>query len=78
VQMGKHMMARPSSGMGSSMGVNLETKIKMLNDVGVVKKTNPMAGMSSYFTSIDHYTDAMPVSIIIKKSDGTEADLKQG
>jgi hypothetical protein len=58
--------ARSSSGL-VSVGLNLETKIKMLNNVGVVKKSSPMAAMTNYFTNCEELTitEALPVSIII-------------
>jgi hypothetical protein len=44
---------------------NLENKIKMLNDVGVMKKRNPLGGISSYFDSNEEVkdSDALPVKI---------------
>jgi hypothetical protein len=57
--------------------VNLETKIKMLNNVAVMKKRNPMAGMSSYFTSREEFkeSEALPVSIIMQKADSSQGLL---
>ncbi len=57
---------RSSSGL-ASVGLKLETKIKMLNNVGVVKKTSPMGTMTNYFINYEEVTitDSLPVSIVI-------------
>ena len=57
---------RSSAGL-ATVGLNLETKIKMLNNVGVIKKTSPMAGMPNYFTNCEELslTEALPVIILV-------------
>ncbi len=40
-----------SIGGGTGTKQNLESKIKMLNNVGVMKKRNPLGGINNYFTA---------------------------
>ena len=49
----------------------------MLNHIAVMKKSNPMAGMSSYFTSREESkeSEALPVSIIMQKPDRSQGLL---
>jgi hypothetical protein len=58
--------------LGNTSKCNLELKIKMLNDVGVMKKRSPMGDISKYFDQSEEVKecDGFHVSInVIKTSD---------
>jgi hypothetical protein len=53
----------------------------MLNNVGVMKKRNPLGGISQYFTSNEealNLGDSLPVSIKMQKEDRTATLLFPG
>ena len=51
--------------VGTSSKSNLEIKIKMLNEVGVMKKRSPMQQIGNYFSNSEEVKeyDSFPVSI---------------
>lgn len=58
-----------------SGAVNLETKIKMLNDVGVMKKRSPMVAIGNYFSRSEEVKDFDSFPITIQSDDGESSLL---
>jgi hypothetical protein len=50
--------------------INLETKIKLLNDVGIMKKRSPMSAIGNYFSRSEEIkdVDSFPIQIYINET----------
>ena len=53
--------------------VNLEAKIKQLNDVGVMKKRSPMVAIGNYFSRSEEVKDFDSFPIMIQNGTKTPA-----